>query len=225
MDALTPSQREQLRLPLREGGLGLRAQASLREAAYLGSWLGNLEGVRGRCPPETANKARFTEEDRDWARALTNAQAGLGAVGIHLTDQGEVVPDPPQAAWAWDDDCAEVDVDIPSGAEEGAVVVLTPDIQGLFGVTLQVSDGERLSDIEHVVLQVGGGNAGHVHLGAPLTTAAPNSAYGPRRLRSAVGAFPGGRHLRFGLWFPQMRRGRRFAGRHSSDSRSEASTL
>ena len=37
LDALTPTQREQLRLPLREGGLGLRAQASLREAAYLGS--------------------------------------------------------------------------------------------------------------------------------------------------------------------------------------------
>ena len=108
LDALTPTQREQLRLPLREGGLGFRAQASLREAAYLGSWLGNLEGVRERCPPGTASRARFTTGDRDWSRALTTAQAARAAEGVHLNDQGEGVPDPPQAAWAWEDDSAEV---------------------------------------------------------------------------------------------------------------------
>ena len=59
LDALTPHQRAQLRLPLRDGGLGLRAQASLRGAAYLGSCLGNLDGVRERCPAGTASQARF----------------------------------------------------------------------------------------------------------------------------------------------------------------------
>ena len=108
LDALTPTQREQLRLPLREGGLGLRAQASLREAAYLGSWLGNLEGVRARCPEGTASQERFLHEDRDWARALANAQAALAARGVHLNDQGEVAPSPPQAAWTWEDDGVEV---------------------------------------------------------------------------------------------------------------------
>ena len=96
MDALTPTQREQLRLPLREGGLGFRAQASLREAAYLGSWLGNLEAVRARRPEGTASKERFLHEDRDWARALANAQAALAARGVHLDDQGEVAPRPPR---------------------------------------------------------------------------------------------------------------------------------
>ena len=64
--------------------------------------------MRERCPLGTANKDRFTNGDRDWARALTNAQAALAAEGVHLNDQGEVVPDPPQAAWAWEDDSAEV---------------------------------------------------------------------------------------------------------------------
>merc|ERR1711969_313331 len=108
LDALTPSQKEQLRLPLRLGGLGLRAQASLRGVAFLGSWLGNLEGVRERCPPGTASQARFSSGDRAWARALTETQNALAAEGIYLTDQGEVLSDPPQASWAWGDDCAEV---------------------------------------------------------------------------------------------------------------------
>ena len=74
---------------------------------------------------------------------LDSSPAGSGLIDEDLLDPEEVQGD--------DDDCAEVDVDIPSGAEEGAVVVLTPDIQGLFGVTLQVSDGERLSAIAPVV--------------------------------------------------------------------------
>ena len=108
LDALTPTQREQLRLPLRRGGLGLRSQASLRGVAYLGSWAGNLEGVRERCPLGTASKERFSSGDRAWTLALAEAQAELADAGIHLTDQGEVVGAPPQAAWAWEDDAAEV---------------------------------------------------------------------------------------------------------------------
>ena len=108
LDALTPNQKAQLRLPLRSGGLGLRAQASLRGVAYLGSWLGNLEGVRERCPTGTVSCGRFSEGDRAWARALTETQATLAAEGIHLSEQGEVVTGLPQAGWAWGEDCAEV---------------------------------------------------------------------------------------------------------------------
>ena len=108
LDALTPNQREQLRLPLRNGGLGLRAQASLRGVAYLGSWLGNLEGVRERCPTGTASRERFSEGDRAWARALTDAQTTLAAEGVHLSEQGEVLTELPQAGWDWGEDCAEV---------------------------------------------------------------------------------------------------------------------
>ena len=108
LDALTPHQKAQLRLPLRSGGLGLREQASLPGVAYLGSWLGNLEGVRGRCPPGVASQARFTAGDRAWARALTDARTTLAAEGIHLSEQGEVLTELPQASWDWGEDCAEV---------------------------------------------------------------------------------------------------------------------
>jgi hypothetical protein len=37
-------------------------------------------------------------------------------------------------------------------------VTLSPDIEGLYGITLQVSDGERVSDLDQVVVQVGGSN-------------------------------------------------------------------
>ena len=108
LDALTPHQRAQLRLPLRDGGLGLRAQASLRGAAYLGSWLGNLDGVRERCPAGTTSQERFSGGDRAWARALTAAQAALAAEGIYLSEQGEVLTELPQAGWDWGEECAEV---------------------------------------------------------------------------------------------------------------------
>jgi hypothetical protein len=39
-----------------------------------------------------------------------------------------------------------------------AHVTLLPDVQGIYGVTLQVGDGTRLSDDDHVLIQVGGGN-------------------------------------------------------------------
>ena len=108
LDRLAPNQKAQLRLPLRGGGLGLRSQASLREVAYLGSWLGNLEGVRERCPAGTASRERFAAGDRAWARALTEAQATLGREGVYLTEQGEVLSEPPRAAWAWSEGAAEV---------------------------------------------------------------------------------------------------------------------
>ena len=95
-------------MPLRRGGLGLRAQEPLRGLAYLGSWIGNLEGVRDRCPSGVASRERFAAGDRAWARALTEAQAELAAEGVHLTDQGDVLSSPPRAGWAWQDDSAEV---------------------------------------------------------------------------------------------------------------------
>ena len=59
LDALTPTQREQLRLPLREGGLGFRAQASLREAAYSApgsaTWKGCGSGARRERQARTAS--------------------------------------------------------------------------------------------------------------------------------------------------------------------------
>ena len=64
--------------------------------------------MRTRCPQGTASKARFASGDRDWARALTDAQGALAAEGVYLNDQGEVLPNPPQAAWAWEEDSAEV---------------------------------------------------------------------------------------------------------------------
>jgi hypothetical protein len=108
LDALTANQKAQLRLPLRAGGLGLRAQASLREAAYLGSWLGNLEGVRERCPSGTASAEHFANGDRAWARALAEAQTALAAHGVYLTEQGEVLDTPPQAPWTWHEDADDV---------------------------------------------------------------------------------------------------------------------
>ena len=64
--------------------------------------------MRERCPAGTASRARFTAGDRAWARALTEAQAALAAEGIHLTEQGEVLTEQPQASWDWGEDCAEV---------------------------------------------------------------------------------------------------------------------
>ena len=57
-------------------------------------------------------------------------------------------------------DSALVDESITAVAEEDpALVQITPDVQGLYGVTLQVGDGLLLSDLAHVVIEVGGGNS------------------------------------------------------------------
>jgi hypothetical protein len=96
-----------------------------------------------------------------------------------------------------DDDDAADDDDSADGARDGddddaaaaepadnVLVSITPDIQGLYGLTLQVSDGVRLSDVDHVVVQVGGGNACPVadagvdiiaETGAPVTLDGSNS--------------------------------------------------
>ena len=76
--------------------------------AYLGSWLGNVEGVRQRCPAGVAGPERFAAGDRGWARALNEAQNELAAEGVHLTGQGEVLAEPPREVWAWEEGAAEV---------------------------------------------------------------------------------------------------------------------
>ena len=45
-----------------------------------------------------------------------------------------------------------------AGDEDPARISLTPDVQGLYGITLQVGDGERVSDVAHITLEIGGGN-------------------------------------------------------------------
>jgi len=57
-----------------------------------------------------------------------------------------------------DDDDDAADDDDGGSTAENVTVSLTADVQGLYGITLQVSDGERLSDVDHVAIQVGGGN-------------------------------------------------------------------
>ncbi len=81
--------------------------------------------------------------------------------GSLLIDESLQAPDAPLGD---DDDSAgDDDDDDDDGAPEGAgdstsVVRLIPDVQGLYGITLQVSDGERVSDFAHVVISVGGRN-------------------------------------------------------------------
>ena len=63
----------------------------------LGRRCATAAGGRERCPPDTASQERFSSGDRAWARALTETQAALEADGVHLTDQGEVLSELPQA--------------------------------------------------------------------------------------------------------------------------------
>ncbi len=55
-------------------------------------------------------------------------------------------------------DSALVDESLVLVGDDPALVEFSPDVQGLFGITLQVSDGVLVSDAAHVVIQVGGGN-------------------------------------------------------------------
>ena len=55
-----------------------------------------------------ASAARFEAGDRAWVRALKDAQASLAADGVHLTEQGDVLDEPPRAPWKWDEDAADV---------------------------------------------------------------------------------------------------------------------
>ncbi|GEM_PF-659948 len=68
---------------------------------------------------------------------------------------GEVAGDDDDSASTGDDDDVEVDL---GDATTHVEVTLTPDVEGLYGITLQVSDGERVSDLDQVVVQVGGSN-------------------------------------------------------------------
>ena len=50
-------------------------------------------------------------------------------------------------------------LDDEDGEPTPSLVSLLPDVQGLYGITLQVSDGDRLSDLAHLTIEIGGGNA------------------------------------------------------------------
>jgi len=80
--------------------------------------------------------------------------------GSQIVDESLV---PPGTAVGDDDDSANPSDDDDDAAEEASdvadMVQLTPDLAGLYGVTLQVSDGTRVSDVEHVVLNVGSANS------------------------------------------------------------------
>lgn len=57
-------------------------------------------------------------------------------------------------------DSALVDESIVRVDEESPVLVqIEPDVQGIYGVTLQVGDGTYVSELAHVVIAVGGGNS------------------------------------------------------------------
>ena len=64
--------------------------------------------MNDRCPPGVASSERFAAGDRTWARALNDAQASLAAEGVFLAEQGEVLAEPPQTPWNWQEDAAEV---------------------------------------------------------------------------------------------------------------------
>ena len=79
---------------------------------------------------------------------------GSQIVDESLLPPGTVVGDDDDSASVGDDDdAAEASSDVLT------MVEFTPDLIGLYGVTLQVSDGTRVSDVEHVVISVGSNNA------------------------------------------------------------------
>jgi hypothetical protein len=77
---------------------------------------------------------------------------------------GESSPDGAELVYFWNLDTkplnsALVDESITvAGEDEPGLVQIVPDAQGIYGVTLQVGDGELLSDLAHVIIDVGGGN-------------------------------------------------------------------
>ncbi|MCO4771871.1 MAG: PKD domain-containing protein [Deltaproteobacteria bacterium] len=59
-----------------------------------------------------------------------------------------------------DDDSAAPDDPPADTPEAGNIAVeFIPDVVGLYGITLQVSDGTRVSDLDHVVITVGSSNS------------------------------------------------------------------
>lgn len=90
-----------------------------------------------------------------WFWNLDSKPAGSALVDESLVPVGAVAGDDDSG----DDDSADGERDEDDGeTPEGSLVSLTPDVQGIYGVTLQVGDGTRLSNVEHVAIQVGGGN-------------------------------------------------------------------
>jgi len=79
---------------------------------------------------------------------------GSEVVDESLVPPGTPVGDDDDSGSAIDDDDAADDVETAANSS----VQLTPDLPGLYGVTLQVSDGTRVSDIDHVVISVGSSN-------------------------------------------------------------------
>jgi hypothetical protein len=67
---------------------------------------------------------------------------------------------PPGTTSGDDDDSADPgdDDDAAEAGPATTMVQFTPDLVGLYGVTLQVSDGTRVSDLDHVVISVGSSN-------------------------------------------------------------------
>ena len=105
---MTPLQRQQARLSLRRGGLGLRSLHERRSAAWVGSWLTTLPRVRASCPDGWAGKELLTRSphgwsEEGWAEALLDACEDLASRGAHLDAEGAVCADPPEEPWSWED--------------------------------------------------------------------------------------------------------------------------
>ena len=78
---LDASQKVQLFLPARAGGLGLGAAEVRRGAAYLGSWEQCLFSVASACG--SATSAQFFEQAPQAARSVQEAQTRLQQQGVH----------------------------------------------------------------------------------------------------------------------------------------------
>lgn len=79
---------------------------------------------------------------------------GSEVVDESLLPPGTVVGDDDDSASVGDDDDA-----VETSSETLTMIEFTPDLVGLYGITLQVSDGTRVSDVDHVVISVGSTNA------------------------------------------------------------------
>jgi hypothetical protein len=146
------------------------------QTVVLGSPTAFIASV-GAVPGEEGELPRLTDEDRFVEIGATVTLSG------HLSTRGDNVGDSTPLLYFWqieskpfesqlvdesllndeplgDDDSAgtepeEIDF---GDASTHVEVTITPDVEGLYGITLQVSDGERVSDLDHVVVQVGGSN-------------------------------------------------------------------
>jgi hypothetical protein len=90
---------------------------------------------------------------------LDGSQSYLGAntdgLGLSLTWHWSISSRPVDSVLIAEDIAPLEDED---GEPDPSRVSLIPDAQGLYGLSLQVSDSERTSDIAHLTVEVGGGN-------------------------------------------------------------------